>query len=73
MLITDAQLAESLVEVTPQRCLVLSARSMMQAFGRPLASPYECCACAMPAKRHDQPCELCGRDVFKPANKKESL
>lgn len=69
MLITDPTIADELVQVTPRRCLVLAARETYAAMGTRLTSQYECCACAMPATRHDQTCEMCGSPNFRPARK----
>ena len=66
MLITDESIADSLMAVTPARMLVLASRAAYESQGARPTSKYECCACAMPARRHDEPCEMCGRKQFKP-------
>lgn len=65
MIITDPQLADELVEMTPLRCLVLWARSRYAAAGSVPTSSLECCRCAMLAEA-DGVCEMCGGDTFRP-------
>ena len=69
-LVIDPTVAEDLVEMTGTRCLVLAARHAHQLGGTVCVSPYECCACAMPATTYKRACELCGRTVFRPARKR---
>lgn len=64
MIITDPQLADELVEMTPLRYLVLWARSYYAAGSVPTSS-LECCRCAMLAEG-DGVCEMCGGTTFRP-------
>lgn len=63
--ITDPNLADELVEMTPTRCRVMAARSFYAAAGSVPTSSLECCRCAMLAEA-DGVCEMCGGDVFRP-------
>ena len=67
MLITDPVIAASLSELTPARCYVMVARLAFEKRHIKSASPYECCACRMLATRHDRPCQVCGKENFRPA------